>query len=51
MRFWQTLRAVLREIFEEAAFERYCERLQASPSRETYADFVRQENAPKARCC
>ena len=51
MRFWRILKAALREIFEEAAFDRYCERLQASPSREAYAGFVREEKAPKVRCC
>jgi hypothetical protein len=51
MRFWRTLRAVLREIFEEAAFDRYCARKGLAPSREAYAGFIRDARLPKARCC
>lgn len=51
MNFWRTLRAMLREIFEEAAFERYCKSEGAPMSRETYARFVREAGRPKPRCC
>jgi len=41
MKLWQLLRAALREIFEEAAFERYCAREGVTPCRNSYARFVR----------
>jgi hypothetical protein len=51
MKIWRTLRAILREIFEEAAFERYCRRERVVPSRDSYANFLRESKAPRARCC
>ena len=51
MRIWRIVKAVLREIFEEAAFERYCAREGVAPCREAYVRFVREAKAPKARCC
>jgi len=51
MRFFRTLREILREIFDEAAFERYCSRERVRPSREEYAKFLHEEKAPRARCC
>ena len=51
MRFWRTLRAMLREIFEETAFERYCERERLHPDREAYARFVRESRPREPRCC
>ena len=51
MKIWRSLRAILREIFDEAAFERYCEQERVSPSREAYARFVREAKAPRPRCC
>jgi hypothetical protein len=51
MSFWETLLAMLREIFDEAAFVRYCERERVTPSRESYARFVREPKLPRPRCC
>ncbi len=48
------LRSALREIFDEAAYERFLVQRQAAPSRESYAKFVRDREAagtPRARCC
>ena len=47
----RTLMAMLREIFDEAAFVRYCAREQVKPSRISYARFVREAKAPPVRCC
>ncbi len=45
--------AMLREIFEESAYERFCEREGVEPGRESYARFLRQANSSqtKVRCC
>lgn len=48
------LRAVLREIFDESAYERFLLRNQLSPSVETYATFCTERDRTKAcrpRCC
>jgi hypothetical protein len=54
MRILRLLRAVLREIFDEAAYERFCMRAGLGASRESYAKFL-DENASsartKVRCC
>ena len=54
MRVLRLLRAVLREIFEEAAYERFCIRGGLAAGRESYARFL-DENASsartKVRCC
>jgi hypothetical protein len=44
----------LREIFDESAFERYCEREGVEPDREAYRNFLRDaatSSGSKARCC
>jgi hypothetical protein len=51
MRFFRLLLEILREIFEEAAFERYCARESVARSREAYARFLREPKAPRVRCC
>lgn len=51
MKILRTLMAMLREIFDEAAFVRYCAREQVTPSRISYARFVREAKAPPVRCC
>ncbi len=54
MRFLRLLRAVLREIFDEAAYERFCARERIGDCRASYAKFL-NENASsgpiKLRCC
>jgi len=54
MKFWRTIRAVLREVFEEAAYERFCAREQIGVSRESYARFLQETDRArqhKVRCC
>ena len=52
MNFLQMLRAVLREIFEESAYERFCRREGVPRSRDSYARFLRQASSrPKVKCC
>ena len=54
MRFLRLLRAVLREIFEESAYERYCVIHGLTPGTDSYASFIRQSAAVKntrVKCC
>ena len=46
--------ATLREIFDEAAYERFLDRNQLASSTASYAKFCREREsgqAPKPRCC
>ena len=48
------VRAVLREIFDESAYERFLAKKSWQPSREAYAMFLRegeQMQARRPRCC
>jgi len=48
------LRATLREIFDEAAYQRFLSRIQVSSSPEAYAAFWREREVSKSRqhrCC
>jgi hypothetical protein len=48
------LMATLREIFDEAAYFRFLERKRTELSRESYAEFLRENEIAKARrprCC
>ena len=50
----QLLRSALREIFEEAAYERYLARHGLGPSSASYAAFLRdwkEHRPPRPRCC
>jgi hypothetical protein len=50
----QTLRAILREIFDEAAYERFLSRKQMASSPGAYAAFRREFEEAKTRrpkCC
>ena len=50
----RTLLAVLREIFDESAYERYLARHHLQNSPRAYAAFLREQSARKAarpRCC
>jgi hypothetical protein len=54
MNFLRIIRAILREIFEESAYERFCARKGVSISRESYALFLGetgQPREPKVKCC
>ena len=50
MKIIRVLRAILSEIFEESAYERFCEREGAARGRESYAAFVRGRRV-RVRCC
>jgi hypothetical protein len=55
MKVFRIIRAVLREVFEEAAYERFCAREEVEVSRESYANFVRESGEARSkkvvRCC
>ena len=54
MRFFYLIRALLREIFDEAAYERFCMREGLGVTKESYAQFSRNAASPakkKIRCC
>lgn len=54
MKLFRIVRAVLREVFEEAAYERFCARERIGVSRESYALFLQetdQAKQRKVRCC
>jgi hypothetical protein len=48
-----TFMALLREIFDEAAYFRFLQRTGQPASRSSYRDFLRQQHGPKPRprCC
>src|SRR4029077_1312620 len=50
----QTIRAMLREIFDESAYDRFLLRTRARRSIESYRSFIREREANmarKPRCC
>ena len=54
MKVFRILRAMLREIFEESAYERFCTREGLQRGRESYARFLRELHPPRSvevRCC
>ena len=54
MRFLRLIRAVLREIFDEAAFERFCAREGFVAGKHSYSRFLRESDQgkqPKIKCC
>ena len=54
MRFFRVLRAILREVFEQAAYDRFCARESVGKSSESYAQFLRESERArqqKIRCC
>ncbi|MBZ5508880.1 MAG: hypothetical protein LAO78_25755, partial [Acidobacteriia bacterium] len=51
---WRLLRAVLREIFDESAYDRFLLRTQRQRSAESYRSFMVERDAAaatKPRCC
>ena len=53
-RVMQTIRATLREIFDESAYDRFLLRTHASRSRASYREFARERDAAmlkRPRCC
>ena len=53
MRFFRVVREMLREIFDESAYERFCAREGLANSRESYARFLRATEGSriKVKCC
>ena len=47
------LRAMLREIFDESAYDRFLRRTNATRTRQSYGAFLREQEtaAQKPRCC
>jgi hypothetical protein len=50
MKILRLLRTILREIFEESAYERFCAREGLARGRESYALFLTGRRV-KVRCC
>jgi hypothetical protein len=54
MKFLRLFRAVLREIFDEAAYERFCQQEQLPAGQQSYSRFVQQmknRSRQRIRCC
>jgi len=53
MNLLRVLRDILREVFDESAYERFCKREGVARSRESYARFLRHASAAKVKvkCC
>ena len=54
MKLFRLLRAVLREIFEEAAYERFCARERFVAGKHSYSRFLRESDPSKKttiKCC
>lgn len=54
MKFIRLLHEILREIFDEAAYERFCAREQLKVGSESYVEFLAQAGLrknQKVRCC
>jgi hypothetical protein len=51
---WRTSAAVIREIFDENAYDRFLARTHSARSAESYRQFLREQEVGKARrprCC
>ncbi len=54
MKFFRIIRAILREVFEESAYERFCAREKVGMGCESYALFLQETDRArqkKVRCC
>lgn len=54
MKVLRLIREILREIFDEAAYERFCASRGASLNRDSYSSFLRESAAKESkpiRCC
>ncbi|HZR66875.1 MAG TPA: hypothetical protein VFA85_17170 [Terriglobales bacterium] len=54
MKFFRLLRAILREIFDEAAYERFCATEKLAIDADSYARFLEHSTPTanrKIRCC
>ena len=52
MKVFRLIHEILREIFDEAAYERFCVNSQVSRGRTSYMQFYRETNqTAKVKCC
>ena len=52
MRFLRLLHAILREIFDESAYERFRNRTGVGAGRDSYSQFLRErEQIKNVKCC
>jgi hypothetical protein len=55
MKLFRILRAVLREVFDEAAYQRFCEREKLTVGSDSYRKFLVESGEVKnkkiSRCC
>jgi len=54
MRLFRLLRQILREVFEESVYERFCTREKLGVGVESYSRFLRDSEPtkhPRVRCC
>jgi hypothetical protein len=52
MKFLRVIRAILREIFDEAAYERFCVRTGLTHGQESYAKFRSESDGRRiVKCC
>ena len=52
MRLFRLLHAILREIFDESAYERFRNRMGVSAGRDSYSQFLRErEQIKNVKCC
>jgi hypothetical protein len=52
MKFFHLLHAILREIFDESAYERFRIRMRVGAGRDSYSQFLRErERVKNVKCC
>jgi hypothetical protein len=52
MKFFRLIYAILREIFDESAYERFCARQGVSVAPASYSGFLRErEQSKNVKCC
>ena len=52
MKFFRLIHAVLREIFDESAYERFCSRMGVRADRASYSQFLQdREQIKNVKCC
>jgi hypothetical protein len=52
MKFFRLLHAILREIFDESAYERFRNRMGVRAGRDSYSQFLQErEQIKNVKCC
>jgi hypothetical protein len=52
VKFFRLLHAILREIFDEAAYERFCLQERLEPGQKSYLTYLNERDGKvKVRCC